>query len=289
MLALMLLWFNSCLHHIIISLLNLKPDNEKGFYERIDIVLQNDEFFSAQRMGWSFNVYYYDPEKALQQKEQGTITFNEGKKGLRFLNNPHKELPYLQKDPRMCITLPTWLKLVDHPPAVVFTYRHPLEVAMSLKKRESGFTFTHGLRLWIVYNMRALQNSAKLCRVFSTNEAVVKNPLGEVQRIADELTKKCNVIAPPVTTMPQSVVDEFVDPKLQHNKEKPGGQEIRAGCVAPIYKSEYEEGSENYKEEKEVFLMAMEIFCDLESGDALKEDYGWPDLETMKWPSSKVH
>jgi hypothetical protein len=189
----------------------------------------------------------------------------------------------------MCIALPTWLALLDRPPAIVFTYRHPLEVAMSLNKRESDISLTHGLRLWIVYNMRALQNSSKLCRVFSSNEAVVKNPMKEVQRIADELTTKCNVIPPPVTKLEQSVVDEFVDPKLQHNKEKPGGQEIREGCIAPVYNSEYEEGSDQYKEERDLFLMAMEIFCDLDSGDALKEDYGWPDLETMEWPSSKVH
>ena len=236
-------------------------------------------------MGWSFNVYNYDSDKALRHKQQGTISFKEGTKGLRFLNNPHKALPYLQKDPRMCITLPTWLKLVDQTPAVVFTYRHPMEVAMSLQKREQGFTFEHGLRLWIVYNMRALQNSAGLCRVFSTNEAVVKNPLAEVQRIKDELTKRCNVIPPPVSTLPKSVVDEFVDPKLQHNKEKPGGEEIKEGCVAPVYQSEIEVGTNKYKDERKVFLMAMEIFCDLENGDAIKEDYGWPDLETMTWPS----
>ncbi|KAL7520892.1 hypothetical protein ACHAWX_005586 [Stephanocyclus meneghinianus] len=264
-------------------------DNEKGFYERIDVVLQNDEFFSAQNMGWSFNVYHYDSEKALRHKQEGTITFNEGKKALRFLNNPHKELPYLQKDPRMCIALPTWLEFLDRPPAIVFTYRHPLEVAMSLKKRDEGFTLEHGLRLWIVYNMRALQNSANLCRVFSTNEAVVKDPMGEVQRIADELTTKCNVIAPPNKQLAKSVVDAFVDPKLQHNKEKPSGQEIRVGCIAPEYQSDHAEGSPNQKEEKEIFLMAMEVFCDLESGEALKKDYGWPDLETMKWPMSKVH
>ncbi|KAL3801205.1 hypothetical protein HJC23_012605 [Cyclotella cryptica] len=264
-------------------------DNEKGFYERIDVVLQNDEFFSAQHMGWSFNVYHYDSEKALRHKQEGTITFNEGKKAIRFLNNPHKELPYLQKDPRMCIALPTWLELLDHPPAIVFTYRHPLEVAMSLKKREEGFTLEHGLRLWIVYNMRALQNSAKLCRVFSTNEALVKDPMSEVQRIADELTTKCNVIAPPNRQLAKSVVDEFVDPKLQHNKEKPGGRKIREGCIAPQYQSEHAEGSPSQKQEEEIFLMAMEVFCDLESGDALKEGYGWPDLETMKWPLSKVH
>jgi hypothetical protein len=164
---------------------------------------------------------------------------------------------------------------------------------MSLSKREEAFseerfTLSHGLQLWIIYNMRAIQNSSKLCRVLTSNEAVLKDPQAEGQRIKDELTSRCNVIPPPVGTLQKSVVDQFIDTKLQHNKEKPDGETVKDGCVAPKYTSEYEEGSDGYKEEKEVFFMAMEIFCDLESGDALGEGYGWPDLETMKWPS-KVH
>eukprot|EP00957_Ditylum_brightwellii_P143923 10966947-Ditylum_brightwellii.AAC.1 len=60
----------------------------------------------------------------------------------------------------MCIALRTWVELLDVEPAIVFTYRHPLEVAMSLQKRNRGFHAERGLRLWIVYNMRAIENSA---------------------------------------------------------------------------------------------------------------------------------
>ena len=269
-------------------------DNEKGFYERIDVVLQNDEFFAAQGIGWSFNVFNYDTEKALFDKVRGTIKFREGERALAFLNGKHVA-PYIQKDPRMCIALPTWLKLLNQNPAIVFTYRHPLEVAMSLKKREEGFTLEHGLRLWIVYNMRAIQNSVGLCRVFSTNDAVVKDPLKEVQRIADELTTKCHVLPPPVTTISRQVVDEFVDPSLQHNKKQREAKEeslavladgdFGNGCVAREIESDYPEGSSNRKAEVDMYLMAMSVFCDLESGKAYDEDYEWPDLVTMKRPA----
>lgn len=228
----------------------------------------------------------YDPEKALQHKAQGRITFKEGKTGLKFFNNHARLLPYLQKDPRMCITLPTWLKLIDHKPAVVFTYRHPLEVAMSLKHREQDFTIEHGLRLWIIYNMKALQNSAGLCRVFSTNEAVFKDPKKEVQRIKNELTGKCRVVAPPTHEISSDVVDVFVDPKLQHNsnerkaeeESKPVLKDFGGGCVARDFVSDYDENSENRRAEVDLYLMAMQVFCDLESGRAYREDYEWPDL-----------
>ena len=268
-------------------------DNEKGFYERIDVVLQNDEFMAAQGAGWSWNVFYYDDQKALEHKAQGKVTFKEGKRALQFLNNHQKTLPYLQKDPRMCITLRTWLKLLDDTPAVVFTYRHPLEVAMSLKSREGGFTIEHALRLWIVYNMRGIQNSVGLCRVFSTNEAVFNDPKTEVQRIKNELTTKCNVIPPPIDEISSEVINKFVDPKLQHNKKvKEAGQQDHAilkdfgnGCVARDFKSEYEEKSVNRRAEIDMYLIAMRVFCDLESGRAYAEDYTWPDLVNWQRPA----
>ncbi len=186
----------------------------------------------------------------------------------------------------MCIALPTWLKLLDDEPAIVFTYRHPLEVAMSLKKRDSRFHLEHGLRLWIVYNMRAIQNSARLCRVFSTNEAVMKDPATEVQRIKNQLTDGCNVIPPPKSLIPQKVVDSFIDPNLQHNSKERKDEEKTSrilkdfgdGCVAREFDSEFERGSFEHQSEKEMFLMAMQIFCDFETGKAYEEDYEWPDL-----------
>ena len=114
------------------------------------MVIQNDEFMVAQNAGWSWNVAAYDSNKALQHRDQGKVTFAQGKTALKFFSNCLKTLPYLRKDPRMCTTLPTWLKLLEDEPAAVFTYRHPLEVAMSLKHREQGFTIEHGLRLWII-------------------------------------------------------------------------------------------------------------------------------------------
>ena len=257
------------------------------------MVLQNDEFMRAQNSGWSWNVNDYDPDLALKHKEQGKITFKEGTKALKFLNNHQKTLPYLQKDPRMCITLPTWLKLLDEKPAIVFTYRHPLEVALSLKHREQAFTIEHGLRLWIVYNMRALQNSADLCQVYSTNEAVFKDPWSEVSRIQNELTLKCHVIMPPIHQLSEDVVNEFVDPKLQHNSKKRKKEEEKrgtlkdfgAGCVAREFDSDYDEGSSNRKAEIEMYLMAMQVYCDLEAGKAYLNDYEWPDLLHWKRPA----
>jgi hypothetical protein len=283
---------SSCEYKVGGPLIGASFDNEKGFYERIDIVLQNDEFMNKQGVWWSSNVINYDYEKALADKESKAINFHlYGKPGLAFLNNP-RSAPWLQKDPRMCITLKTWLKLMNNSPAIVFTYRHPLEVAMSLKKRERSFSLEHGLRLWIVYNMRAIQNSKGLCMVKSSNDAILADPLTEVQRISDELTSNCGVPAPPNRVL-QEDVDKFVDPTLQHNKKQITDKEKKViaeyndgKCLVMDYETHTEEGTPDREREQKLYEQAMKIYCDFQSGKAHEDDYEWPNLDLDSSESS---
>jgi hypothetical protein len=187
--------------------------------------------------------------------------------------------------PRMCITLRSWLPLLNDEPAILFTYRHPLEVADSLQRREQNFSLAQGLRLWIVYNMRAVQNSAGLCRVVTSNEAVLANPRQEVVRIAQELTTRCGVPAPAKQVTDEDV-EKFMDPTLQHHKkEKDAQQQARAilathgtDCVVREYDSKDKADTPTGQRERKLYLTAMKIYCDLESGLAYKEDYAWPEM-----------
>lgn len=183
----------------------------------------------------------------------------------------------------MCITLRTWLPLLDTKPAVIFTYRHPLEVALSLHKRQR-FTLTRGLRLWIYYNKAAVLNSVDLCRVFSSNNAVLADPLNETKRIANELSTKCKVPSPP-KMIDQSIVNNFVDTSLQHNKKELNKKadmkrvlETHGDCEVKDFDSKERPGTLAQKIEKQMYLTAMKLYCDFESGDAYKDDYVWPDV-----------
>lgn len=253
-------------------------DNERGFFELLPAVLQNDEFMYNQNVNWAANVGKYDYKRALDETKKGNIPTEKLEKVLNILNNP-EYVPWLQKDPRMCITLRTWLPYLKSKPAVIFTYRHPLEVAMSLHKREAGFTILRGLRLWILYNKAAILNSADLCRVFSSNVAVFSNPLAETKRIVDDLTHKCGVPAPP-KIITQDVVDGFVDPDLQHNKNKDSAKndkkvlETRGDCEIQDYDSLLDPSDQTMRErEMKLYLIAMRIYCDLQSGKAYMNDY----------------
>lgn len=118
-------------------------DNKKGFFERIDVVLQNDAIMQRQGIYYAGGCHNYDHVKGIRDVLTSTQTaeilgkadifhlsgtdkfFNEGRRGLHFLNNP-ANYPWMLKDPRLCITIRTWLPLLNFVPAVVFTFRHPL-------------------------------------------------------------------------------------------------------------------------------------------------------------------
>jgi hypothetical protein len=262
-------------------LIGSKFDNEKGFFELVDAVLQNDEFMNLQHIWWSANVMHYDDEKALQDKQAGKAKFGYGKRALAFLNNPNNA-PYMQKDPRMCITVKTWLKLMNNEPAILWTYRHPMEVANSLIRREQQFTLDHTLRLWIVYNMRGLQNTAGLCRVYSSNDKVIADPMNEVQRISDELTTKCGVPAPP-NKLTKEEVGKIVDLGLQHNKKRVGDNmpviAKHGACEVHELTTKERKGSDEYVLQNKLYLIAMKLYCDMESGEAYEDGYNdWPVL-----------
>eukprot|EP01083_Nonionella_stella_P092185 257956_1 len=257
-------------------------DNEKGFFELIPAVLQNDEFMYEQHINWAGGVGNYDAARAIRALKAKKINFEKGRRALKVLNNPNL-VPWLQKDPRMCITLRTWLPLLDSKPAVIFTYRNPLEVAMSLAKREGGFTLMRGLKLWLAYNKAAVQNSSDLCVVRSSNNDVLKDPLNVTKKISKELTTKCGVPAPP-SEITQEIVDGFVDPTLQHNKrkleKKNAGKKVlktfNGNCDVFEFKSKLP--GIRQEKEKEIYLKAMKVYCDFESGDAYSDDYEWPEF-----------
>lgn len=65
--------------------------------------------------------------------------------------------PAVWKDPRSCLLLPFWRRVLPEPLPVVFVWRSPLAVARSLTRR-NGLSTSHGLSLWERYNREALRS-----------------------------------------------------------------------------------------------------------------------------------
>jgi len=175
-----------------------------------------------QKVNYSSNPYKYDARRGIYDfiSDTGTILPGNlscayGKSALSFFNNV-TNYPWMMKDPRHCITVRTWLALLNIIPAVLFTYRHPMEVALSMSKRETEhFLISKGLRLWYIYNRMAVTQSYDLCRVITSYDRLMKSSFHELNYIYEKLGE-CGV---PVTSRAsQSDISTFVDINLQHGK-----------------------------------------------------------------------
>lgn len=66
---------------------------------------------------------------------------------LTAFRHAHPTLTWAWKDPRLCLLLPFWRKVIPEPHAVVLVVRDPLEIATSLAARD-GETLSATLRQW---------------------------------------------------------------------------------------------------------------------------------------------
>jgi len=245
-------------------------DNSKGFFERIDVVLQNDYIMKKQNVHYAGNMHLYDHKKGLKDiysEPDGSKFFNEGRRGLAFLNNP-KNYPWMLKDPRLCITLRTWLPLLEYIPTVVFQYRNPLDVALSLQKREiEHFKIARTLKMWYVYNRLAITQSHDLCRVITSHHAVMKNTKTELDRIYNELNS-CGLQVPHEVS--NSKVAEFVDSSLQHGRTQK--EDVCAQDLSTILPPQ---NAWQTTEELHIKLYrdCLVLFCSMEDRSAFKRDF----------------
>lgn len=272
--------------------------NPNGFFELISASEQNEEILNHQNMNWHSVSNLFDVKRPLPSIASGDINFARGDSALKFLNSS-RSAPWIQKDPRMCFTIGAWLPFLYSKPAVLFSYRHPLEVALSLLNIHNDITsLTHGLRLWIVYNRNAIQNSMDLCRVHTSHKVILSDASNELKRITNDLTKTCGVPAAP-KEITQNVIDDFIDPSLDHHSNKSmAGISSRphfdsldhkgiTNSAQLNYISLLEEGCEIIdseargklsEAERKIYVKAIKLYCDFESGEAYKIDYIWENV-----------
>ena len=255
-------------------------DNEKGFFERIDVVLQNDYIMAQQQISYGSRCHAYSPLQGIRDivtntQDPTSKFFNEGKRALAFLNN-EQNFPWMLKDPRLCITFRTWFPFLKFVPAIVFTYRHPMDVAVSLNKRYEHYPIGKGLRMWYVYNRMAIEQSNDLCRVVSSHHKIMTEPRSELDYIYEGL-KKCGVAAP------HKVSDEgiasFIDQKLQHGKSTIKDTTCSGDLSQIVPPKELWDTTD--KAHITLYREVMRVYCAFENRSAFK-DKSFKFLESIK-------
>ena len=201
----------------------MQPDNanSKGYWEREDIRQINDQILDKLGMTWE-KIAKFD--KALLEPEEFSDLQYEMRK---VIYNLDAHRPWMAKDPRFCLTLPLWLPLLEIP-ICIYVHRDPIQIAQSLQTR-SNSSLQLGLALWEKHTIHALQAIAthKLPHIFISYEETLSDPVGQVQKIYDQLA----ALGIQGLRLPHAQeITAFIDPELHHEK---GGETLQATYMTP--------------------------------------------------------
>ena len=206
---------------------NLMPpvpeENEKGFWESLDVYKLNDEILESAGTTWydwrSFNSDWFraNISSAFHMRAADIIQKDFASSGL-----------FVLKDPRICLILPFWelvLKNLHIDIRCLIPFRQPLEVAASLKRR-NGFSPLKSQILWLRHVLDAERDSRHMARAFSSYDGLMVNWREEISRISQIM----QLAWPRRSASSELEIDAFLDARLRHHNVSPE----RVAAPAPI-------------------------------------------------------
>jgi hypothetical protein len=160
-------------------------DNEAGFWEPLEIVNLHDEILRSAGSSW-------DDPAAFSEAWFGSgiaEKFKTRLAGLLVRDFPDEPPLFAVKDPRLCYLVPLWLSMLQElgiEPLFVIPVRNPLEIAASLRKRNS-IQEEHSLLLWLRHFLAAERTTRNRRRSFICYDNLLRDWRGTVDKIGQDL------------------------------------------------------------------------------------------------------
>ena len=193
--------------------------NSEGFWEDRSVVALNEDVLQEAGLDW----YSIGPDGELP-KVSATI-YQRAKLIIeRGFGEGDVELV---KDPRLCLTLPLWLRAceeLDVSWRICVIRRKPAEVARSLQKRD-GFPLSYGC--WLAANYE--QAIERVVPRYSHNASTTFDRL--LQAPAVELKRLLSVLNLPLS-IDSVIFSEVVEGRLKHQCIQDESEESDVGCGA---------------------------------------------------------
>ncbi|MDH3706409.1 MAG: sulfotransferase, partial [Acidimicrobiia bacterium] len=150
-------------------------DNPEGFWENKRIVACNDELLEAAGGSWD------NPPELLPQAVDDPRFEAVGERAIEALAGLRDHDHWGFKDPRTCLTAGYWIDL-EPELRFVLCVRHPLEVALSLRRRNQN-SYSLGLALWERYYEAALATMPADRLLVTHYDTWFHDPQGELDRL----------------------------------------------------------------------------------------------------------
>ncbi len=161
------------------DLLPPAPDNPEGFWENRSFVRLNDAVLKHLGARWDLppldDPPGWEDEPSLDSLHS---------RACRLVRCFRGREPWGWKDPRNCLTLPFWRRVLPEM-KVLICLRNPVAVAESLWARD-GMSFAQSFDLWLTCNRRALA-AAPPDRVVTHYHSYFHDPRAELRRVLGRL------------------------------------------------------------------------------------------------------
>ena len=194
--------------------LNVRPDwtpanprvNAAGFWESASLTDMNDEILAKLDGSWQAPPHLEDGWPSDPRLDTLRTT------APRAFDAAFPTGQSVWKDPRNCLTLPFWLDVLDVTPAIVLVHRSPVEVALSLLRRDA-LPINHSLALWERYLRTSLGVAAALPTHVVDYRLLLDDPIGS----ATELQRFLASVGLNVVEPDEAALRSFLSPELRHS------------------------------------------------------------------------
>jgi len=230
----------------------VKGNNDKGFWEDIDVNELNIEMLNSLSSDWHHLSQIRDSDVQILA-DSGFF--------LRADDLLRKKLSSISvygiKDPRIAKLLPFWREVFRRggfDVSYVIAVRNPLSVVKSLKDRD-GFLPEKTYFLWLGHVLNSLVGSVGSRRLVVDYDLLMKDAECQLTRMAKELELPLN------EAELQVYKNEFLDGGLQHSAFKPGDLGLDNACpsrVREIYEALVDVASDQVQLDDPDFLKKIE-------------------------------
>lgn len=187
-------------------------ENPKGFWERRDVRMLNDDVLFSIGCDWN-RISTLDLSRIppAMQRDFDARAF-------RIVLDLDAHRPWLLKEPRLCLLLPLWRRVLELP-VCIHIVRHPVEVAASLRTR-NDIPLAAGLALWEQYNRLALRAADGLPIITVQHRQLMISPATAAEELFDAL-QAAGVVGLRKPTAQE--LTAFVRQDLYHEREGEAG------------------------------------------------------------------
>lgn len=196
-------------------------ENDKGFFEDLDIHRINAELLHAAGSSWDslapIDLDRIAPAALNVFRERATSMLLEKCRAKIFA----------LKDPRISRLLPFWMPVFERSGlsiVYVVAIRNPISVARSLKRRDR-FSLEKSCRLWLAHMAPAIRATEGRRRVLIDYDTLIDAPITELTRVSMCLGLELNAQRAAI------YAQEFLDNRLRHWQFTP--DELDAAHAAP--------------------------------------------------------